>query len=179
MTIEPNLWPTSAVIDWLNILLNSQSFPNREVRMKEAEQIIRSRLNFQGTTMGFTTEKTDCLWWLMVSNDVNAVRVLLPLLQLADWKESMPRLVNGALARQRRGAWDLTLANAWGVLAMEKFSRAFEAVPVTGSTRAALSGKTKTGDWSSFPKGETFSFPWPSEKKDLTVTHQGTGRPWV
>jgi len=27
----------------------------------------------------------------------------------------------GALGRQIRGAWDLTLANAWGVLAMEKF----------------------------------------------------------
>ncbi len=71
----------------------------------------------------------------MVSNDVNAVRVILSLLPSEKWKEDMPRMVQGALARQIRGRWDLTLANAWGVLAMEKFSKTFEAVPVTGSTR--------------------------------------------
>ena len=104
ISIEPNLWPTSAVIDWLNILQNIQAMPNREERRKEAEQIIRSRLNFQGTTMGFSTERTDCLWWLMVSNDVNAVRAILSLLHSEKWKEDMPRMVQGALGRQRRGS---------------------------------------------------------------------------
>jgi len=65
ISIEPNLWPTSALIDWLNILQHVQAIPNRDERHREAEQILRSRLNFQGTTMGFSTEKTDALWWLM------------------------------------------------------------------------------------------------------------------
>ncbi len=179
ISIEPNLWPTSAVIDWLNILRNVRNIPDQENRLKEAEQIIRSRLNFQGTTMGFSTEKTDALWWLMISNDLNAVRAALSLLHFERWKEDMPRMVQGALARQKRGRWDLTLANAWGILAMEKFSKAFEAVPVTGSTRATLSTQSQTTDWNASPKGKVSSFPWPAKKEDLLIFHQGTGSPWT
>ena len=179
ISIEPNLWPTSAVIDWFNILNNVGTIPNREERRKEAEQIIRCRLNFQGTVMNFSTERSDGLWWLMVSNDVNAVRVVLSLLRSESWKEDMPRLVQGALARQKRGRWDLTLANAWGVLAMEKFSKAFESVPVSGSTRATLSRESFTTDWNGSPKGKTSLFPWPAKKEDLSIFHQGTGKPWA
>jgi len=179
ISIEPNLWPTSAVIDWLNILRKVKNIPNQEDRFKEAEQIIRSRLNFQGTTMGFSTEGSDRLWWLMVSNDVNAVRVVLSLLPSEKWKEDMPRMVQGALARQRRGAWDLTLANAWGVLAIEKFSKAFEAAPVTGSTRTTLSTQSHTTDWNNSPKGKVSQFSWPAKKEELSISHQGTGKPWA
>ena len=50
----------------------------------------------------------------------------------AQWKDEVPRLMRGALGRQRRGAWDTTVANAWGALAVEKFSRAYEGTPVAG-----------------------------------------------
>jgi len=179
ISIEPNLWPTSAIIDWFNILQNVQTVPNRDERRKEAEQIIRSRLNFQGTVMNFSTEGSDGLWWLMVSNDVNAIRVILSLLRSEQWREDMPRLVQGALARQKRGRWDLTLANAWGVLAMEKFSKAFESVPVTGSTRATLSRESFTTDWNALPKGKTSLLSWPAKKEELSIRHQGTGKPWA
>jgi hypothetical protein len=179
ISIEPNLWPTSAVIDWLNILQHVQTLPNRDERLREAEQILRSRLNFQGTTMGFSTEKSDALWWLMVSSDVNAVRALLSLLRFAAWKEDLPRMAQGALARQVRGRWDLTLANAWGVLAMEKFSQAFESVPVTGSTRTTLSTQAQVTDWKAFPRGKVSEFAWPTAKEDISIIHQGTGKPWV
>jgi hypothetical protein len=179
ISIEPNLWPTSAVIDWLNILRNVETIPSRQERLKEAQQIIRSRLNFQGTTMGFSTERSDRLWWLMVSSDVNALRAILSLLPFEEWKEDMPRLIQGALARQRKGAWDLTVANAWGVLAMEKFSRAFEAVPVSGSTRTTLGTQSHTVDWSASPKGDTALFPWPTGKEELSISHGGMGKPWA
>ncbi|MGZ3539051.1 MAG: alpha-2-macroglobulin family protein, partial [Thermodesulfobacteriota bacterium] len=179
ISIEPNLWPTSAVIDWFNILQNVQTIPDREGRKREAEQIIRSRLNFQGTVMNFSTEGSDCLWWLMVSNDVNAVRVILSLLRSESWKEGMPRLVQGALARQKKGRWDLTLANAWGVLAMEKFSKAYESVPVSGSTRATLSKESFVVDWNGMPKGKTSLLPWPARKEELSILHQGAGKPWA
>ena len=178
IAIEANLWPTSAVIDWVNILQRVQAIPSREQRLREAEQILRARLNFQGTTMGFSTEKTDALWWLMISNDVNAVRVLLTLLHSEQWKEDIPRMVQGTLARQIRGAWDLTLANAWGVLAIEKFSKAFETVPVTGSTRVTLGTQSQQTDWQAAPKGKTSQFPWPRKGEELSLFHQGTGRPW-
>jgi uncharacterized protein YfaS (alpha-2-macroglobulin family) len=179
ISIDPNLWPTSAVIDWLNILRNVQNIPNQGERLKEAEQIIRARLNFQGTVMGFSTEKTDFLWWLMISNDVNAVRAILSLLHSEKWKEDIPRMVQGALGRQIRGAWDLTLANAWGVLAMEKFSNKFESVPVTGTTRATLSKQTQAVDWNTSPKGKISQLPWPAKRDDLFFSHQGTGKPWL
>ena len=177
--IDPNLWPTSAVIDWINILRNVSDIPNRNTRMTDAQQILRSRLNFQGTTMTFSTEKGDYLWWLMVSGDLNAVRALLTLMPDARWTPDMPRLAQGALARQKRGHWDLTLANAWGVLAMEKFSRTFEAVPVAGSTQTVLARQTKTLDWKAAPKGKSEIFAWPEHKETLWVTHAGTGKPWL
>lgn len=179
ISIEPNLWPTSAVIDWLNVLHNIEAVPHRIERIKEAEQILRSRLNFQGTTMGFSTEKTDVLWWLMISNDMNAVRAILSLLHSEKWREDMPRMVQGALGRQIKGRWDLTLANAWGVLAMEKFSNAFEAVQVTGSTQATLSAQSQTVDWNASPKGNVSQFSWPAKEEELNIFHQGTGKPWL
>ena len=72
--VQPNLWPTSAILDWTNILNRVTGIPERERRLNEAAQVIRSRLNFQGTHMGFSTEKDDYLWWLMINGDVNAVR---------------------------------------------------------------------------------------------------------
>ncbi|TAL25990.1 MAG: alpha-2-macroglobulin [Nitrospirae bacterium] len=179
ITIEPNLWPTSAVIDWTNVLLKMNNIPEREKRLKESEQILRSRLNFQGTTMGFSTEGTDYLWWLMVSADVNSVRSILTFLNFESWVQDMPRLVRGALGRQYRGYWNLTTANAWGVLAMEKFSKKFEAIPVTGMTSASLNEKTKTVDWSKAEEGKAVMLGWPKGKETLKVSHQGTGKPWA
>jgi len=177
--IEPNLWPTSAVIDWFNILRGVKNIPDRDRRMPEAEQILRSRLNFQGTKMGFATESTDFLWWLMVSSDVNAVRLILSMKDSPAWIEDMPRLAQGALARQTKGTWDLTLANAWGVLAMEKFSAKFEAVPVSGITSIQFNTTTKKTDWSTNPKGTANLFAWSAKNDGLKVAHSGAGKPWL
>lgn len=179
IAIEPNLWPTSAVIDWMDILRQVQNVPNRDKHLKEAEQIIRSRLNFQGTTMGFSTEKTDYLWWLMISGDVNANRAILTFLHDNRWNDDMPRLARGSLGRQQRGSWHTTTANAWGMLAMEKFSKKFENVSVSGSTSAALNGQAKSLDWAASPKGGTLGLNWPKATEKLSITHQGTGQPWA
>ncbi|MBI4537691.1 MAG: alpha-2-macroglobulin [candidate division NC10 bacterium] len=179
VTIEPNLWPTSAVLDWWSLLHRVREIPQREARLKEAEQIVQARLNLQGTTMGFSTERADFLWWLMVSPDVNAVRLILHLLDAGLWKEDLPRLLRAALGRQRRGAWDLTVANAWGALAVEKFSRAFEQTPVFGVTSAALAGTIRRQEWAKEPKGATLSLPWPPRQEDLQVSHEGSGNPWI
>ena len=179
ITIEPNLWPTSAVIDWLNILRRAKDIPERNKRLKEAEQILRSRLNFQGTTMGFSTEGMDSLWWLMVSGDVNAVKSILVFLHFDNWSEDMPRLVRGALSRQYKGAWNLTTANAWGVLALEKFSKKFEAVPVSGVSSSILNEEEKSINWDKSADGGSLMFGWPKGREKLAVTHKGTGKPWA
>jgi len=179
IALEPNLWPTSALLDWLNILKRTEEIPERTKRLKEAEQIIRSRLNFQGSTMNFSTEQSDRLWWLMVSTDTNALRALIAFLGQGSWRPEIPRLVRGALARQTHGSWDTTIANAWGVVAFDKFSRKFEATPVTGSTRAELAGTVKSVDWGSDKKGKTVSFAWPEGPAQLTVQQNGSGKPWA
>jgi uncharacterized protein YfaS (alpha-2-macroglobulin family) len=179
ISIEPNLWPTSAVIDWLDLLKRAPDLGQRDRRMQEAEQIVRSRLNFQGTTLGFSTERSDYLWWLMISGDVNANRVLLAMLDRETWKEDMPRLARGSLGRQQRGHWNTTVANAWGVLAMEKFAAAFEREQVTGATAGKLGKQAKQVDWSKTPKGESLMFSWPQGPATLALVHDGSGRPWA
>jgi uncharacterized protein YfaS (alpha-2-macroglobulin family) len=179
ITLEPNLWPTSTVLDWWSLLQQVPEIPQREARLREAEQIVRARLNLQGTTMRFSSESADGLWWLMESADVNAVRLVLLLLRNGLWQEDLPRLLRGTLTRQQRGIWDLTVANAWGVLAVEKFTQAFETAPVTGTTTAKLEGAEQHLHWTETPEGTTLSLPWPAQRADLTVAHEGTGQPWV
>jgi hypothetical protein len=182
VTIEPNLWPTSAVVDWLGILRNVDAIAQRDQKRRDAEGILRTRLNFQGTTMTFSTERSDALWWLMISADSNAVRTLLEVLDRREWKDDVPRLVRGALGRQQRGHWNTTVANAWGVLAMEKFSAAFESTPVTGTTALRYGIKSESVKWSpSAAKSEASEsrFDWQAGKLPLSVNHSGTGNPWM
>jgi uncharacterized protein YfaS (alpha-2-macroglobulin family) len=179
VTIEPNLWPSSAVLDWWSLLSRMPGVPDRDRRLAEAEQIMRARLTMQGTVLKFSTEASDGLWWLMVSPDVNAVRLILHLVRTSQWQPDVPRLMGGALARQRRGAWGLTLANAWGALAVEKFSAAYEKTPVTGTTTAALGSASRSVDWAKTPKGAAVALPWPPRREDVVVDHAGMGKPWV
>ena len=106
-------------------------------------------------------------------------RTILTFLDLDQWKEDMPRLVRGAIGRQYHGAWNTTIANAWGVMAMEKFSKKFESIPVTGSTTVKIEDRTKSVDWQSAAEGSSVMFGWPVKQADLSVNHQGTGRPWA
>ncbi|MGA2109862.1 MAG: transglycosylase domain-containing protein, partial [Syntrophorhabdales bacterium] len=177
--IQPLFWPTSAVLDWTSILKRADDIPGREGRLKEAEQIIRSRLNFQGTRMGFSTERNDYLWWLMVNGDVNAVRTILTFLDDPAWIEDMPRLVRGATGRQEKGRWWSTVANAWGRLALGKFSDSFEAAKVEGVTSAQMGGQSQTLDWKAAPAGKTLLFSWPGGSEKLSVDHEGPGKPWL
>jgi len=178
-TIAPNLWPTSAVLDWFNVLKRVQGIPKRDASLAEAKQILRSRLNFQGTIMTFSSERNDALWWLMISPDLNANRVVLSLLNELDWASDLPRMARGALERRQRGHWNTTVANAWGVLAMAKFSARFEVQPVNGTTSATLAGRTSAQTWPQTKDIGPLNFPWPNEKEKLSLTHEGTGKPWI
>jgi uncharacterized protein YfaS (alpha-2-macroglobulin family) len=166
-------------LDWINILVRIKNFPDQAKRLQEGEQILRSRLNLQGTTMGLSTEKADNLWWLMATPDTNAVKTLLTGLQLGGWQEDNPRMARGLIGRMRQGHWDTTIANAWGALAMKKFSSQYESTPVTGVTQAVLNQKTESLDWAKTPTGRDMTWAWAKKKETLTVTHQGQGQPWV
>ena len=179
LDIVPNQWPTSGVIDWIDILRRVDGIPARDQQLASALKVLRARLDFQGTTLNFSTAREDALWWLMITADVNANRALLSVLDRADWAEDAPRLVTGSLGRQLNGHWSTTNANAWGVLAMKKFSARFEATPVTGHTNFGLADARRVIDWQTQPEGTTTALPWPASPATLGITHDGQGAPWV
>ncbi|MEO7580739.1 MAG: alpha-2-macroglobulin family protein, partial [Massilia sp.] len=178
-SIAPNLWPTSAVIDWYLVLKRTPALPRSAEQMAQAEQVLRARLNLQGTTMGFSTERSDNWWWLMASADVNANRLLLAMLDNPAWQADMGRLARGTLGRQKQGRWGTTLANAWGVLAIDKFSAKFESEPVTGSSSATLAGASKSVSWPATAANSAVMQPWPAGAQALSLRHTGSGKPWA
>ncbi len=197
LQVLPNQWPTSAVLDWMSILKRMPTVPGRDQRLAEADQILRARLNYQGTRLDFSTEKDDFWYWLMASGDGNAARLLLTVVDDPAWKDDAPRLVMGVLQRQRQGHWLTTTANVWGTLAVNAFSKRFEKDAVTGTTKAVVaSGPTADLSWSAKPKGGTLMLPWPTKdaakdgskngstdtadaRRDLVVTQDGGGKPWL
>jgi hypothetical protein len=179
IAIEPNLWPTSALLDWWEILARLPADAPAAARRTEVEQIVRARLNLRGTTMGFSTEERDGLWWLMVCPDGNAARAVLLALEAGVWRDDLPRLLRGLMQRQRRGAWDCTVSNAWGVLATEKFVAAFEAEAPAGVSSVSLDGAAKTVAWAAPPEPAAVEFAWPPAPAALALEHRGAGAPWV
>lgn len=207
ITIAPNQWPTHAVIDWINILKRMPDAPQRAERLREAMQILRARLSYQGSKLSFSTEQGDAWWWLMQGGDVNSARLLLAVMDDAAWQDDLGRLASGFIARQQGGAWHTTTANLWGGLALEKFSARFESTPVAGSTRASMGGNAASVDWSKVArvtaegssgaanqttwfgapaapgglKNNAMFLPWPKAMgpESLNVTHQGAGKPWL
>jgi len=182
LTVQPNLWPTSALLDWYQVLARTPGLPERDARLAQARQVLRARLNLQGTTLGFSTERGDAWWWLLVSNDVNANRLLLAATDDPSWQADIGRLARGALGRQRRGHWDTTLANAWGVVALDRFSSKFEAAPVTGTAQLTLAASGKENPRAasrSSPVPSTLLLPWPEGPARLTLRHLGGGKPWA
>jgi hypothetical protein len=205
ITIAPNQWPTSAVIDWLNILKRVTDIPQHDQKLAEANQILHARLSYQGTKLIFSTERDDYWWWLMTNGDVNTARLLLAVLDDPAWKDDMGRLANGFIARQQRGAWLTTTANLWGGLALEKFSARFEAVTVAGVTRASLGANSASVEWSKVERvkatdssgapnqstlfgapaspgnlrNNSMFLPWGNSEGQLNVSHQGAGKPWL
>jgi len=179
LDVEPALWPTSALIDWWNVLRRVPDAPDRTRRLAEAEQLVRARLDLSGTALRFSTGGQDELWWLMTGPPVNAARLVLLLLDAEAWEDDLPKLVRGALALQRAGHWGTTPANVWGTLAIERFAAAYEKAPVTGSLAATLGGQRETISWDKDPAGGAIDLAWPAAPTSLLVEQTGTGAPWV
>jgi hypothetical protein len=179
VNITPNQWPTAAVIDWLGILRRVQGVPEQAKRLDEVQQILRSRLTYAGTTLRFSNEGDDFWWWLMDSADANAARLILAVLDDPAWRDDLPRMVVGSLGRQRGGAWLTTTANLWGSLALDKFSAKFESAKVAGRTVAGIGGAPVAIDWGKSADGGSVELPWPEGAGTLSVSQEGSGKPWL
>ena len=173
--------PTSALLDLIDIVEHLD--PDRS-ELAFAKATLRSRLSLQGTTMGFSTENRDRLWWLMVSTDGNAARSILSLMGDAEWQQDLPRMMRGLFGRQQRGRWQTTVANAWGTVAAAKFATAFEPVAVTGASVVRLGEERRRAAWpnrddrtASADAPPPIQLPW-SAAQVLSLAHEGTGAPW-
>jgi len=184
LDVEAMRLPTAAVIDWYLVTKRLPELPQRAAKLRAAEQELRNRLSYTGGRLGFTTEKSDFWWWMMVSGDSNAFRLIEAVLDEASWRDDLPRLVRGAIERQVAGRWYTTTANAWASLVLDKFGKAFEREAVNGTTRASLDKASVAFDWKAAPAGtaeaSALSLPWPTQgTATLSVAHDGTGKPWA
>jgi len=179
INLTPNLWPTAALIDWLRVLKKVDGIANQAQRLAEANQLLRGRLTYAGTTLKFSTEDSDFWWWLMDSADANAARLILAVLDDPAWAGELPRMVVGSLGRQRGGAWLTTTANLWGSLALDKFAAKFESQKIAGRSTATLAAASAAIDWAQRAEGGAVKLAWPAQPATLKVAQIGTGKPWL
>jgi hypothetical protein len=175
---QPELWPTSALLDGMGLLRRLPPDPARGRELARIEKLLRARLTLGGTTLGFSTESADTMDWLLATAELNLVRFVGLAHESPAFRSDVPRLVKGALGRQRRGAWSTTVANAWGRLALERFARAFEAAPVAGETEVALAGEARSVAWADEAPAP-LRLPWPLGPGEVALRHRGTGAPWA
>ncbi|MBF0299691.1 MAG: hypothetical protein HQK51_13275 [Oligoflexia bacterium] len=187
VNLMPEKWPMPIVLSWYEFLLKNKNVVDREKHLKRTENILRARLSYQGTTIIFNQVPYDNSWFMMSSTDVNALRFLSIVLTVPKWKAEIPKLVKGSLARLKHGHWDLTTANAWGVIALKRFSEIFESEIVTGETWSSLGKESHITKWNDDKNKNPPShiFNWSAidkladKNKILSSTHRGSGNPWM
>ncbi|PKL41507.1 MAG: hypothetical protein CVV42_21245, partial [Candidatus Riflebacteria bacterium HGW-Riflebacteria-2] len=106
-------------------------------------------------------------------------RTLIASMEFDAWREDVPRIARGLISRMKKGRWDTTTANAWGVLALEKFSRKYESTPVKGVSTVVLDRKQDAVRWADNAKGGGLMLPWPDKRSTLKIDHRGEGMPWA
>jgi uncharacterized protein YfaS (alpha-2-macroglobulin family) len=183
INVTPNLWSTETLVNWQALLKREKGIPKQEERLKEAEGIIRARVNFQGATMNLQEVKGDIDWRLFTSDDQRALGVLGMMMNQDNIGDDSGRMARGVLARLHLGHWDTTMANAWGVTMMKKFSQKFEKEKVTGMTKISGEDVVSEINWNKNSLGEKKSLAWPadSSKKEVAFnfTQEGNGKPWI
>lgn len=176
----PEIWPTSAVIDWWNTIRRTDNVPSKQGRLDDLEKIIRTRMTYRGMQFSFSTDESDNLSWLMVSPEVNANRLILSLLEFGLWKNEIGKVVNGVVRKtEKYGHYGLTTANALGMLALKKFADVYEKDKVKGKTTVSTASDSKIFDWGVKETGDIKLLKPPAKKEILSLKHEGDGDPWV
>lgn len=186
--------PTATLIDTLSIYSRLKT-ADRQAKLAEVSQAINNRLTRTGTGERIQ-ERAVRPWYAMTSQDFDQLQLILTLSSDSGlrgaWSQHIPLLVSEAVLMMKRGAWDLTTANATGVLAMKAYTKFFEPENVTGETKVAVDFVAK--NCSQTDKGCQF-FKWEEQGKQaggvlnfgwtgvgdhkVDLAHQGTGLPWA
>ncbi|QLY25246.1 Ig-like domain-containing protein [Bdellovibrio sp. KM01] len=182
--ITPNIWKNETAAAWFQILKRQPEIENRDALLKQAENILRARVNFQGTLMNLQgTSDDESQWVLFTSRDQEAMGLFGIAIDEPAWKDDVGRVARGVIARLRRGVWDTTMANAWGVTQLRRFSAKYEKDQVSGDTKIAANEVVANLNWKNNPTGETKVLPWPKDSLKTNVpvkfNHIGNGKPWM
>lgn len=182
--VTPNLWKNEAVIAWFQLLKRQNDIPNRDSLLKQAENILRARINYQGSLMNLQGELDwEAEWRLFTSRDQEAIGVFGVSIEEPAWQNDVGRMARGVVARLKKGHFDTTMANAWAIIQLRKFSAKFEKDKVSGETKVMAADISSTFNWSSVPNGESRLLVWPrgSDKANVSVqfNHAGGGKPWI
>lgn len=185
--IEPNRWPTSAVIDWVALLQRVPGIPKQAESLEQARQILLGRMLTRGTELVFADNRDDNWWWLMTSQETNLAKLMLVTLGQESWRTEQPLMAQGLLKLQRRGAWRTTTSNLMGSLAIEKFAQHFEREPVSGQVQLQLfpGDFAETLNWDQVPekngvRSMDHLLPWGQVPSGvLLIQPEGKGQAWA
>jgi uncharacterized protein YfaS (alpha-2-macroglobulin family) len=170
--------PTGLLADYLQALDHVPGLANAAALRGAAEAVLRSRLVYEGTRLDLADGDRQP-WWLMASADEAAVKTTLAALGRPGWQDDAPRLMVGTAARQRRGAWDLTTANAWGAVAVRRFAALYPAQAIAGTTTVALGGQSVARGWPLAEGARGVSLRLPTQPTPLLLRQAGGAGPWA
>jgi uncharacterized protein YfaS (alpha-2-macroglobulin family) len=188
LRLEPTKWPTHILIDWLELLQAAPNIPKRAERLAQVNQLLKAQLVQSGGTV-MLLKKSKERWWWYDSNSLLQARLVLAVLNDKSWQNEVPLLVRGLLGQQQRGHWQGTQGNLWGGIVFTRFND--NSAVVSGVTSAQVGSQKAQFTWpaSSAPTAaqQTENNPsepdlmlkWPTQASNLTVAHQGAGKPWV
>ncbi len=176
VAISPADMPTGTLADWLIALDKVPGVKNSATMRQAAEAELRKRLTYEGTRLDLVDD-AKAPWWMMVSGDEMAIKVLDAVLGRAGWDEDAGRLMVGIAQRQKRGHWDTTPANAWGAVVVRRFAALYPASAITGTTRISLANGVATQSW---PLGDAVKpLRVPLTNGPMVLRHSGGGAPWA
>lgn len=176
VAINPADMPTGTLADWLITLDKVAGVKNAAAMRKAAEAELRKRLVYEGTRLDLVDD-AKAPWWMMVSGDEMAIKVLDAVLGRSGWDEDAGRLMVGVAQRQKRGHWDTTPANAWGAVVVRRFAELYPASAITGTTRISLANASAAQSW---PLGKAVEpLRVPLIDGPMTLRHGGGGSPWA
>ncbi|MES2441627.1 MAG: MG2 domain-containing protein [Pseudomonadota bacterium] len=176
--IPANEMPTETLADYLSALGRIPDLANGAALRAEGERILRTRLVYEGTRIDLV-DKDNQPWWLMGSGDTASIKLLIATLGRPGWQNDSGKMMIGVGARQARGHWDTTTANAWGTIAARKFMALYPAQAVAGITTASLGGQSFSRPWPLDEPQRRFSFALPVASTPMAIAQAGGAGPWA
>ncbi len=176
--MTPAEMPTTSLADYAIALGKVPGLANGAQLRLDAEKVLRTRLVYEGTRIDLS-DKGRMPWWLMSSDDEGAIKASLATLGRPGWENEASKMMVGVAARQQRGHWDTTTANAWGTILARRFMGLYPAEAIAGVTTASFGSSNLRLSWPLAEPQRLFSLPLPAAQTPLVLAQSGGAAPWA